>query len=212
MGCPPTTNPARTRGRVPRPSGSRRRSGRQCPDSGARSESTHTHRFVPARPEDALHGRLRASRIKGRAWLRRIARASPLRRLARCILGHARTALVTWLRARQLGGSIVMRIEDIDRPRVVPGSAEAICRDHEWLGLGWDEGPMFQSSRDEAYEASAPSAAASRDWSTHARAPERRSPRSRARPTETRDRAIRAPAAKARPNLREPPALRFRLR
>jgi glutamyl-tRNA synthetase len=67
-------------------------------------------------------------------------------------LGHARTALVTWLRARQLGGRIVMRIEDIDRPRVVPGSADAICRDHEWLGLDWDEGPLLQSTRDEAYE------------------------------------------------------------
>jgi glutamyl-tRNA synthetase len=44
-----------------------------------------------------------------------------------------------------------MRIEDIDRPRVVPGSADAICRDHEWLGLDWDEGPEFQSSHDEAY-------------------------------------------------------------
>lgn len=67
-------------------------------------------------------------------------------------LGHARTALVTWLRARKLGGRIVMRIEDIDRPRVVPGAAEAICRDHEWLGLDWDEGPVFQSSRDQVYE------------------------------------------------------------
>ncbi|TFH31925.1 MAG: tRNA glutamyl-Q(34) synthetase GluQRS [Myxococcales bacterium] len=66
--------------------------------------------------------------------------------------GHARTALVTWLQARKHGGQIVMRIEDIDRPRVVPGSADAICRDHEWLGLDWDEGPIFQSSRDEAYE------------------------------------------------------------
>ena len=45
-----------------------------------------------------------------------------------------------------------MRIEDIDRPRVVPGAAEAIFREHEWLGLDWDEGPVFQSSRDEAYE------------------------------------------------------------
>ena len=44
-----------------------------------------------------------------------------------------------------------MRIEDIDRPRVVPGSAESILRDHEWLGLDWDEGPFYQSSRDEAY-------------------------------------------------------------
>ena len=67
-------------------------------------------------------------------------------------LGHARTALVTWLRARKQRGQIVMRIEDIDRPRVVPGAADDICRDHEWLGLDWDEGPSFQSSRDGAYE------------------------------------------------------------
>lgn len=66
--------------------------------------------------------------------------------------GHARTALVTWLQARKHAGQIVMRIEDLDRPRVTPGSADAICRDHEWLGLDWDEGPVFQSSRDEAYE------------------------------------------------------------
>jgi len=68
-------------------------------------------------------------------------------------LGHARTALVAWLRARQHNGRIVMRIEDIDGPRVVSGSADAICRDHEWLGLTWDEGPVFQSSRCAAYEA-----------------------------------------------------------
>ena len=60
---------------------------------------------------------------------------------------------MAWLRARKLGGQIVMRIEDIDRPRVVPGAADAICRDHEWLGLDWDEGPVFQSTRGEAYEA-----------------------------------------------------------
>jgi glutamyl-tRNA synthetase len=66
--------------------------------------------------------------------------------------GLARTALVTWLRARKLGGEIVMRIEDIDRPRVISGAADAICRDHEWLGLDWDEGPVFQSARDHAYE------------------------------------------------------------
>lgn len=67
-------------------------------------------------------------------------------------LGHARTALVTWLRARKLGGEILMRIEDIDRPRVVAGAADAICRDLEWLGLGWDEGPVFQSARTDSYE------------------------------------------------------------
>lgn len=67
-------------------------------------------------------------------------------------LGHARTALVTWLRARKLGGKIAMRVEDIDRSRVVSGAAEAIFGDHEWLGLDWDEGPIFQSSRDDAYQ------------------------------------------------------------
>lgn len=46
-----------------------------------------------------------------------------------------------------------MRIEDIDRPRIVPGAADAICRDHEWLGLDWDEGPVFQSTHGQAYEA-----------------------------------------------------------
>ena len=45
-----------------------------------------------------------------------------------------------------------MRIEDLDGPRVVEGAADAICRDHEWLGLDWDEGPVYQSTRDSAYE------------------------------------------------------------
>ncbi|MCB9660426.1 MAG: tRNA glutamyl-Q(34) synthetase GluQRS [Sandaracinaceae bacterium] len=67
-------------------------------------------------------------------------------------LGHARTALLAWLRARSLGGRIVMRIEDLDPPRVKPGAAEAILRDHTWLGLDWDEGPVYQSARTEAYE------------------------------------------------------------
>ena len=67
-------------------------------------------------------------------------------------MGHARTALLTWLRARSLDGRIVMRIEDIDGPRVVPGAAEGILREHEWLGLDWDEGPFFQSDRDAHYE------------------------------------------------------------
>jgi len=66
--------------------------------------------------------------------------------------GHARTALLTWLQARKQGGQIVMRIEDIDRPRVVEGAADGICRDHEWLGLDWDEGPQFQSVHDPSYE------------------------------------------------------------
>jgi glutamyl-tRNA synthetase len=45
-----------------------------------------------------------------------------------------------------------MRMEDIDHPRVVSGAADAICRDHEWLGLDWDAGPVHQSTRDDAYQ------------------------------------------------------------
>jgi glutamyl-tRNA synthetase len=56
-------------------------------------------------------------------------------------MGIARSALLSWLRARQQGGTLVMRIEDLDPPRVVKGSAEAICADLRWLGLDWDEGP-----------------------------------------------------------------------
>jgi glutamyl-tRNA synthetase len=56
-------------------------------------------------------------------------------------LGIARTALCAWLRARAESGRLVMRVEDIDTPRVLPGSAQAIMDDLRWLGLDWDEGP-----------------------------------------------------------------------
>jgi glutamyl-tRNA synthetase len=49
--------------------------------------------------------------------------------------------LVAWLRARKHDGVLVMRIEDIDMPRVVTDSAAAIMADLRWLGLDWDEGP-----------------------------------------------------------------------
>jgi glutamyl-tRNA synthetase len=68
-------------------------------------------------------------------------------------LGHARTFLVAWLRAKSANGSIVMRMEDLDPPRVVPGAADAIYRDLEWLGLTWDGEPMVQSERGDAYQA-----------------------------------------------------------
>ena len=45
-----------------------------------------------------------------------------------------------------------MRIEDLDAPRVVEGSAESICDDLRWLGLDWDEGPVWQSERHDRYE------------------------------------------------------------
>jgi len=56
-------------------------------------------------------------------------------------LGTARTALIGWLRARSVGGAFVLRMEDLDAPRVVEGAAEAMLADLRWLGLDWDEGP-----------------------------------------------------------------------
>lgn len=65
-------------------------------------------------------------------------------------LGHARTFLIAWWHARSRGGHVVLRIEDLDAPRVVPGAADEILRDLEWLGLDWVGTPVLQSSRLEA--------------------------------------------------------------
>lgn len=56
-------------------------------------------------------------------------------------VGNARTALVAWLAARAAGGSFVLRVEDLDPPRVVAGAEEQTIDDLRWLGLDWDEGP-----------------------------------------------------------------------
>jgi len=56
-------------------------------------------------------------------------------------LGSLRTALFNWLAARATGGSFLLRIEDTDQGRYVPGSEEQILESLRWLGLAWDEGP-----------------------------------------------------------------------
>ena len=56
-------------------------------------------------------------------------------------LGGARTALCAWLAARRDRSSFVLRMEDLDGPRVVAGAAERILEDLRWMGLDWDEGP-----------------------------------------------------------------------
>jgi glutamyl-tRNA synthetase len=56
-------------------------------------------------------------------------------------LGNGRTALLAWLAARAAGGALVMRVEDLDPPRVRPGMEAGILSALAWLGLGWDEGP-----------------------------------------------------------------------
>jgi glutamyl-tRNA synthetase len=61
-------------------------------------------------------------------------------------LGGAWTALASWRLARAAGGATVLRMEDVDTPRIVHGSAARIAEDLAWLGLDWDEGP-FPSGR-----------------------------------------------------------------
>lgn len=59
-------------------------------------------------------------------------------------LGNARTFLVNWALARQQGWEIVLRIEDLDGPRVKPAAAVEAIDILGWLGLDWDEGPLYQ--------------------------------------------------------------------
>ena len=61
-------------------------------------------------------------------------------------LGNVRTFMVAWLRARSLGGRVVMRMEDLDHPRDKPGAASAAIADLRWLGFDWDE-EYVQSGR-----------------------------------------------------------------
>lgn len=56
-------------------------------------------------------------------------------------IGGARTALYNYLLARQTGGQFILRLEDIDRKRYVPGAEEEYIKGMHWLGLDWDEGP-----------------------------------------------------------------------
>ncbi|MEO0483359.1 MAG: tRNA glutamyl-Q(34) synthetase GluQRS [Planctomycetota bacterium] len=60
-------------------------------------------------------------------------------------LGNARTFLVNWAMARRLGWRVLMRIEDLDTPRVKPGAADATLEILRWLGLDWDGEVTTQS-------------------------------------------------------------------
>lgn len=62
-------------------------------------------------------------------------------------VGNIRTALFNWLFARHHGGVFILRIEDTDTARRVEGAVESIMDGLRWLGLDWDEGPVFQSDR-----------------------------------------------------------------
>jgi glutamyl-tRNA synthetase len=66
-------------------------------------------------------------------------------------IGGARTALYSWLHARKHGGQFILRIEDTDRERSTQESVDAIIEGMDWLGLDYDEGPIFQTDRFDRY-------------------------------------------------------------
>src|SRR5512146_2183063 len=74
-------------------------------------------------------------------------------------IGGFRTALFSWLLARHTGGQFLLRIEDTDTARTVPGAVEAVIEGFKWLGMEIDEGPevggpvgpYFQTQRRDLY-------------------------------------------------------------
>ena len=67
-------------------------------------------------------------------------------------IGGARTALYCWLHARANNGKFVLRIEDTDLERSTPEAVKAIIDGMNWLGLEWDEGPIYQTERFDRYK------------------------------------------------------------
>jgi glutamyl-tRNA synthetase len=68
-------------------------------------------------------------------------------------VGHARTFVAAWRRAADAGGHLVLRIEDLDPLRCRAECAERAIDDLAWLGVRWDEGPVYQSRRRACHEA-----------------------------------------------------------
>jgi glutamyl-tRNA synthetase len=67
-------------------------------------------------------------------------------------VGNARTAIFNWLYARHMKGKFVLRIEDTDRERSTQEAVDVIFDALAWLGIDWDEGPLYQTQRLAIYE------------------------------------------------------------
>ena len=70
-------------------------------------------------------------------------------------LGNARTFLLAWLSVRSQGGTLLLRVEDIDGPRVKSDTVAGTLADLRWLGLDWDGEPVLQSDRLSLYASAA---------------------------------------------------------
>jgi glutamyl-tRNA synthetase len=68
-------------------------------------------------------------------------------------VGSARSALFNWLYARHTGGEFILRVEDTDAAKTTEEYVDAILEPLRWLGLDWDEGPLFQSERRDLHTA-----------------------------------------------------------
>ena len=66
-------------------------------------------------------------------------------------LGNLWSALLAWLSARSQGGEMVLRLEDLDPDRCTRAWCDQVMRDLEWLGLTWDNEPVYQSERTSVY-------------------------------------------------------------
>ncbi|MEO6068306.1 MAG: glutamate--tRNA ligase [Gemmatimonadota bacterium] len=70
-------------------------------------------------------------------------------------VGGARTALFNWLYARKTGGTFILRIEDTDKERSTDSHTQVILDGLKWLGVSWDEGPVFQGAEVARHQADA---------------------------------------------------------
>ncbi|MBT1164389.1 tRNA glutamyl-Q(34) synthetase GluQRS [Bifidobacterium felsineum] len=69
-------------------------------------------------------------------------------------IGNVYAMLAAWLSARSQGDRMLLRVEDVDKPRVIAGADQLMMDDLRWLGFDWDNAasPMYQSCRTERYE------------------------------------------------------------
>jgi len=67
-------------------------------------------------------------------------------------IGSVRTALYCWLWAKKTAGKFILRIEDTDRERSTQEAIDVILEGMDWMGLDWDEGPIYQTHRFDRYK------------------------------------------------------------